>query len=154
MKTIRSLLGALSILLLSSCSSAIFHEEFKMDRPLTKSDQAKVERAITGSSFTRSPSLDAALSTRVLVAQPQDGQITFHDALCPFISAAFYKPGPTKWYENNNREVRDILNRLQNDGLHFESMRPLVPRPTNNLHNKSSLPPGMNPTTSTPTALP
>jgi hypothetical protein len=136
MKAICSVLAALSTLELCSCSCAIFHEEFKTDRSLDKSDQAKVDRVISGTSFTLGPSLETALGPRVVVFQVQNGQLTFHDVLCPLISPAFYVPGPTKWYENNNGEVNAIIKRLQNDGINFKSMRTPLPPLMNDSHNK------------------
>jgi hypothetical protein len=103
----------------SGCSCAIYHREFKAGRSLTSEEQANVARALSASSFVLQSSPNTTLATKVVIVKQQSGEIFFHDSLCPFLSAAFYYPGPDRWYQNNEKEVSDVMSRIQDDGLAF-----------------------------------
>jgi hypothetical protein len=127
MKTALSLACLVTALLQCSCSCAIYRERFKAGRSLTNEEQAKVERAVSASDFALQSSINATLATKVVVVKQQSGEIFFHDSLCPFISAAFYYPGPDRWYTTNAKKVSDVMSRIQGDGLVFR--RDSIPRP-------------------------
>ena len=127
MKTALSFTCLVAALIQCSCSCAIYHREFKAGRSLTSEEQVNVSRAISASGFALQSSLNATLATKVVVVKPQSGEILFHDSLCPFLSAAFYYPGSDKWYQNNEKEVSDVISRIQVDGLVFSRDR--FPRP-------------------------
>ncbi len=115
MNRILQILLALGHLFISSCSCAIFHEEYFAGRPLTKIDEKNVERIILDSSFSVS-----ALSAKSSTIESKSGKVVFHDVLCPLISASFYFPGDKKWYENNRKKVADLVSQMKQEGLVLE----------------------------------
>jgi len=105
---------------LSGCSCVIFHEEFELGRAMKEVESSRVAQAIADSSFTKHDRVVAGLVTKVAVIEPDHGSVIFRDSLCPFISAAFYYPGPDKWYEANRREVVDVMSRASERGMTFK----------------------------------